>query len=333
MYETQSFTDLETVLTAAHLQHMETGIRQAFDHGRWENLPDKPFEDQGYQRLTLLPQTGLSLSPDGERYMAVAPVTAQLMELWGREWERAEVTWDGTVYECTPTHLAGYKAAGNLGAMEMGTDTQEPFLLAMAPEESVALIYDVANVPPEGSTEDISHTLSVDLLIPVIKTLEQRFLPPLSYDRLLHKPFGTVAGGTVLGEGVAECTLQDSETEFLALLPLMDLIPGGSYTLELDGQSYTATAAGSAEVCVLETDAGALINGYIPDTTLLAATQGSHSYRLLAAANMIKTIDAKYLPVSAGLPAVTASDDGKFLQVVDGAWAAQTVQNAEEVSF
>lgn len=33
------------------------------------------------------------------------------------------------------------------------------------------------------------------------------------------------------------------------------------------------------------------------------------------------------------IPTVTADDNGKFLCVVDGAWAATTVPNAEEESF
>jgi hypothetical protein len=34
-----------------------------------------------------------------------------------------------------------------------------------------------------------------------------------------------------------------------------------------------------------------------------------------------------------GLPEVAASDNGKFLRVVDGAWSAATIANAEEASF
>ena len=33
------------------------------------------------------------------------------------------------------------------------------------------------------------------------------------------------------------------------------------------------------------------------------------------------------------LPAVTASDDGKFLRVVSGAWAAVSISDANGVSF
>ena len=34
-----------------------------------------------------------------------------------------------------------------------------------------------------------------------------------------------------------------------------------------------------------------------------------------------------------GVPSVTTADDGKFLRVVSGVWAAVTVPNAEEASF
>ena len=34
-----------------------------------------------------------------------------------------------------------------------------------------------------------------------------------------------------------------------------------------------------------------------------------------------------------GLPGVTAADNGKFLRVVEGAWAAAIVPNGEEMKF
>lgn len=47
-----------------------------------------------------------------------------------------------------------------------------------------------------------------------------------------------------------------------------------------------------------------------------------------------RKLDQRLLPDGLeALPAVTAADDGKFLRVVGGAWAAVTVPSAEDMSF
>lgn len=56
-----------------------------------------------------------------------------------------------------------------------------------------------------------------------------------------------------------------------------------------------------------------------------------------AVKGMVLTAGKDDLPVwreaPSGTPEVTAADNGKFLRVVNGAWAAETVQSAEGVSF
>lgn len=37
--------------------------------------------------------------------------------------------------------------------------------------------------------------------------------------------------------------------------------------------------------------------------------------------------------ITAAIPSVTTADDGKFMTVVNGAWAAEEVPDAEEASF
>lgn len=44
-------------------------------------------------------------------------------------------------------------------------------------------------------------------------------------------------------------------------------------------------------------------------------------------------VDSKAGTGGAGLPTVTTADNGKFLQVVNGAWAAATIPSAEGVTF
>lgn len=46
-----------------------------------------------------------------------------------------------------------------------------------------------------------------------------------------------------------------------------------------------------------------------------------------------KTVLGAISELQASIPAVTSDDDGKFMRVVDGVWAAATVDNANGVSF
>ena len=67
-------------------------------------------------------------------------------------------------------------------------------------------------------------------------------------------------------------------------------------------------------------------------------TDAADQAKLVSGTN-IKTINNESLlgsgniAISGGLPSVTASDNGKFLRVVNGAWAAITVPDANGVSF
>lgn len=66
-------------------------------------------------------------------------------------------------------------------------------------------------------------------------------------------------------------------------------------------------------------------------------TDAAYQAKLVSGTN-IKTVNGNSLLGSgdlavSGLPSVTASDNGKFLRVVNGAWVADTVPNANGVSF
>ena len=66
-------------------------------------------------------------------------------------------------------------------------------------------------------------------------------------------------------------------------------------------------------------------------------TDAAYQEKLVSGTN-IKTVNGNSLLGSgdlavSGLPSVTASDNGKFLRVVNGAWAADTVPSANGVNF
>lgn len=61
--------------------------------------------------------------------------------------------------------------------------------------------------------------------------------------------------------------------------------------------------------------------------------RGGTTFKDLTVSNNVDFTNATVSGISGLLPTVTASDNGKFLRVVNGAWAAATVENANGVSF
>jgi hypothetical protein len=47
----------------------------------------------------------------------------------------------------------------------------------------------------------------------------------------------------------------------------------------------------------------------------------------------VKKLDAKYLPDSRILPAVTATDNGKILEVKDGVWTMVSVEESSIATY
>ena len=78
------------------------------------------------------------------------------------------------------------------------------------------------------------------------------------------------------------------------------------------------------------------VNAKTGDVTLSAADVSAIPSTLTGTAGQVltKTADGQeWKDVANELPAVTASDNGKFLRVVSGAWAAVEITNANGGSF
>ena len=113
----------------------------------------------------------------------------------------------------------------------------------------------------------------------------------------------------------------------------------GDYVSYGESQSLTSTQKATARTNIgAGTGSYSKPSGGIPKTDLATAVQnalipaGGSSGQVLA-----KTSGSDYavgwVNQSGGLPAVTSSDNGKILQVVNGAWAAASLPSANGVSF
>ena len=113
----------------------------------------------------------------------------------------------------------------------------------------------------------------------------------------------------------------------------------GDYVSYGESQSLTSTQKATARSNIgAGTGSYSKPSGGIPKTDLATAVQnalipaGGTTWQVLA-----KTSGSDYAVgwtnQSGGLPAVTASDNGKVLMVVNGAWAAASLPSANGVSF
>lgn len=324
----------------------------------WNNITDKPFYESEPTLTEFLPATEISFTLDGDMYMTVGVATEELMAAWESDWNLAVVIWDGVEYVCQPQTVSGLKVIGNFGPLLGTGNSGEPFILGCGVEgtEAITMCYDVATIPAEGAADGdtITHTVRVHLIQTEIHTLDEKFVPELDYEsKIKNKPFGTTTAGTLIAEGNVTCDTvfqSDSDgnpTSYFGTIEQIELVAGGVYQALLsqvvNGNIATMVATGTANsegamvMLELQYDSvtvGLFINGYVSDNTMIisnGATPQTFEYQLVAASEIIKKVDAKYLPDS--LPAVTTSDNGKFLRVDNGTWAVVALSNAEEVIF
>lgn len=102
-------------------------------------------------------------------------------------------------------------------------------------------------------------------------------------------------------------------------LTLDTLAPAGLSIILNDGAQYATSANVTAKISV----SNEVTTGYQMKIwgTKTAETEEAASWETYAATKSIT------------LPAVTTSDNGKFLRVVNGAWAAVSISDANGVNF
>ena len=85
--------------------------------------------------------------------------------------ETYKVSWDGTAYECTCVSVNNTPAIGNLSMMGAGSDTGEPFIMAVNNGVQIAIVaVDAA----------VSHTFSISGFVAVVVKIDEKYLPEYS---------------------------------------------------------------------------------------------------------------------------------------------------------
>ena len=87
--------------------------------------------------------------------------------------ETYKVSWDGSAYECTCVAASGrpYQIIGNLSIMGMGSDTGEPFIIAIFNNKEIRI----------GTADtSASHTISISGYAEPVVKIDQKYLPVAS---------------------------------------------------------------------------------------------------------------------------------------------------------
>ena len=260
---------------------------------------------------------------------SVYPVsTSQITYFSLTNGDKYTVIWDGTEYTCTAVDLTlgimnGY-ALGNASLFGLGDDTGEPFLIADIPTAS-----SIAFMTTDASA---SHTVEISDNDSYINQIDNKYLSILeSTDATVIVPEQTVSSMRV-DDGVY-------------MYPVNTNVNISS----LVGQTVYVTYNGTVYELPV-TDDGAIGDTSLVDTPFCIVYQGLPTAAILSNATgeevTVKVLDkpseysvkSEYLAgvsidAKSALPEVTEEDNGKFLRVVDGAWAIVDIGIAEEGAF
>lgn len=256
--------------------------------------------------------------------------------------ETYTVIWDGVEYTCECLDIETMPAVGNPAALG-GEDNGMPF--AMARDVSglawgVPMWFAMPLVPNDSG----EYKCSIPGMVTTKIDLEYLYRPDWNVSNknngsyIANKPFGTITAGSVIEEGTVTCTLDFNGLYACIIAPIN--IGHHAYNVEFDGVNYellgVEDSSGQVELTHVLDDGTTLfsiIKNLSGDENLciVAASQGTHTFKITILEDVVQKIDPKYLPDCFGggsggssLPEVTESDNNKVMTVVNGEWAAQT---------
>lgn len=79
-----------------------------------------------------------------------------------------KVSWDGTTYESTCVNFNNLQAIGNLSIMGIGSDTGEPFLIAVGNGNGIRIA---------TADTSASHTISISGIVQEVVKIDEKYLP------------------------------------------------------------------------------------------------------------------------------------------------------------
>lgn len=260
------------------------------------------------------------------------------------------VNWDGVEYTCIANTAQSSSETDGVEVIYIGNplivgleDDGLPFAFLLTTGNEA--VQTVTCSPMDGLG---THSFSISEVSETVHKLHEKFLPAgYGKEEIINHVLSALSQDTCIleeqtVEGFVSATLQAPVNAEISSA----LVVGNTYTVVWDGAEYTCE-------CITGTSNGGVTiqSPYLGNAGVFFSKAGATGYTDTAEPFFIagdsttvsilssEEADSHTVAIFLGeaeeteLPAVTAVDNGKFLRVVDGAWAAATVNRAEEASF
>ena len=133
-------------------------------------VKNRPFYTGAPVETVLVEESTVPFAAEGGMYMGKLESTFSAIV-----GETYKASWDGTTYECACVDFSGMTVIGNLSIMGAGSDTGEPFIMAVNNGQGIGIYTaDTAS----------SHTISISGKAPQVVKINLKYLP------ILFKPKG-----------------------------------------------------------------------------------------------------------------------------------------------
>ena len=262
-----------------------------------------------------------------------------------------KVSWNGSSYDNMATLYtsddATYIGVGNPSILGLSdSNGAEYFIYTKTLSDGTRSSGVVTTSTNTGNTfgvvyaPDVTHNVGVIINQTDIVTIDSKYIGDVSWDKISDKPFGKIPSGTVVvDKTTVNCSIEFGSGAYAAIINEPDIVAGVSYEIECDGTTNICVAeatsnGGVSGVAVSGKDESCIIyKNYIEGISVIISTQGSHTFKITLAEDIIKTIEPEFIPEIDGLPEVTTNDNGKTLLVSDGVWSvAEPPKGVPEVT-
>ena len=229
-YNSQTLTDAQKQQARQNIGAGQSDWNQN-DETAADYVKNRPFYTGNPVETVLVEERTVSFAEYSGLYMA--ELTSTFEATVG---ETYKVYWDGAAYECNCVDFQHMPAIGNLSIVGAGSDTGEPFIMAISNGEGIAI---------RTADTSASHTFSISGFGTEIVKIDPKYLPDTIVTKSEVEAAQTTANAAQTTANAAQTTAENAQstanaaqTTANAALPKTGGTMSGNLTIDTENDSF-----------------------------------------------------------------------------------------------